>query len=113
VDLAARTISVSKAWDAQTKSAKSPKTAAGQRVIPILDPLLPLLAALEGDADELVLGSFNASEDHMATSFRTYLTVAGIDRPRLTVEYCARQRGLRLGRKWPEPAQWLDESGHP
>jgi integrase len=86
VDLAARTISVSKAWDPQTKSAKPPKTAAGQRVIPILDPLLPLLEALEGDPDELVLGSFNASEDHMATSFRTYLAAAGIDRPRLTAD---------------------------
>jgi integrase len=86
VDLEARSISVSKAWDPQTKSAKPPKTAAGQRVIPILEPLLPLLEALDGDPDELVLGSFRASEDHMATSFRTYLAAAGLERPRLTAD---------------------------
>jgi integrase len=62
------------------------KTSAGQRVIPILTPLLPLLTALEGDPDDLVLGSFNASEDHMATSFRTYLDAAGVERPRLTAD---------------------------
>jgi integrase len=86
VDLEARTLSVSKAWDAQTKSAKRPKTSAGQRVIPILEPLMPLLTALEGDPDDLVLGSFNASEDHMATSLRTYLGAAGVERPRLTAD---------------------------
>jgi integrase len=84
VDLEARTLSVSKAWDPQTRSAKPPKTSAGQRVIPILDPLLPLLTALRGDSEDIVLGSFNASEDHMATSFRAYLGAAGVERPRLT-----------------------------
>jgi integrase len=86
VDLEARVISVSKSWDPQTKSAKPPKTAAGQRVIPVLDPILPLLTALEGDPDELVLGSFRASEDHMATTFRNYLALAGVKRPRLTAD---------------------------
>ena len=86
VDLVARTISVSKALDAQTLTAKPPKTTAGQRTIPIQENLLPLLVAQKGKTSELVLGSFNASEDHMATSFRTYLAAAGVDRPRLTAD---------------------------
>jgi hypothetical protein len=39
--------------------------------MPIQPALVPLLTALEGDPNELVLGSFKASEDHMAQSFRT------------------------------------------
>jgi integrase len=65
---------------------KPPKTAAGQRLVPIHEHLLPLLEAAEGDPDALVLGSFNASEDHMATNLRMYLLVAGLDRPRLTAD---------------------------
>ncbi len=84
VDLEARTISISKAFDAHTKSVKAPKTVRAQRIVPIHENLLRLLVALEGDDEERVLGSFNLSEDHMAPSFRAYLAAAGIDRPRLT-----------------------------
>jgi len=84
VDLDARTISVSKAYDPQTKSVKPPKTSAGQRVIPIQPTLLPLLETLAEDGTKTVLGTFNLSEDHMASSFRRYLAEAGVERPRLT-----------------------------
>jgi integrase len=91
VDLEARTISVSKAFDPQTRAAKRPKTAAGQRTVPIHENLMPLLEAAEGDPDDLVLGSFNASEDHMASNFRMYLAAAGVDRPRLTADNAAEE----------------------
>jgi integrase len=54
VDTTARQISVSKAWDAETKTAKPPKTAAGQRTVPIELALLPMLEALRGDDYEPV-----------------------------------------------------------
>lgn len=86
VDLDARTISISKALDAEAGDAKAPKTAAGQRVIPILDTLYPLLDALAGDDDAPVLGAFNMNEDHVAQTFRDHLALAGVDRPRLTAD---------------------------
>ena len=90
VDLVARTISVSKALDAQTGDVKAPKTAQGQRVIPIQPNLLPLLVAAAPDEGDdlsgLVLGEIVASEDHLAQAFRDHLDAAGVDRPRLTAD---------------------------
>jgi hypothetical protein len=65
---------------------KAPKTAQGQRIIPIHAHLVPMLDALGGDDDALVLGTFNASEDHMAPSFRDHLATAHVERPRLTAD---------------------------
>jgi integrase len=112
VDLKARTISISKAFDAHTKSVKAPKTLRAQRIVPIHESLLPLLIALEGDDEDRVLGSFNLSEDHMAPAFRAYLVAAGIDRPRLTANNAAEEpidfRSLR-----DSHATWLALDGVP
>jgi integrase len=86
VDLEARTISVSKAWDAHIREVKAPKTAAGQRIIPIQAALFPLLDSLAADDEALVLGDFIANEDHMAQTFRDSLSAAGVERPRLTAD---------------------------
>jgi integrase len=86
VDLVARTISISKAYDLATKSTKAPKTINGQRVIPIQQNLVPLLEALRGkDSAEVIAFSF-ISEDHAAPNFRAGLETAKIRRPRLTAD---------------------------
>ncbi len=85
VDLEARTVSVSKALDGRGVL-KAPKTASGQRVIPIQPALVPLLEAIAGDAAQLVLGDFTASEDHIAQGFRDHLATANVKRPRLTAD---------------------------
>ena len=112
VDLEARTISVSKALDAQSGDVKPPKTAQGQRLIPIHPNLVPLLEALEGEDDALVLGTFNASEDHMAQTFRDHLDTAHIERPRLTADNATEEpidfRSLR-----DSHATWLALGGTP
>jgi integrase len=112
VDLGARTISVSKAIDSETDEVKPPKTRQGQRIIPIHDALVPLLKALAGDDDVLVLGAFNASEDHMAPAFREHLANAGLDRPRLTADNATEEpidfRSLR-----DTHATWLALAGTP
>ncbi len=41
---------------------------------------------MDGKDEELVLGSFNLSEDHMAQTFREYLGTAQVERPRLTAD---------------------------
>jgi integrase len=110
VDLKARTISVSKAFDTQTKSVKAPKTAQGQRIIPIQGSLLPLLTRLKGNADGPVLGTLNLTEDHMEPTFRAYLADAHVDRPRLTADNAAEEpidfRSLR-----DTHATWLALAG--
>jgi integrase len=84
VDLKARTISVSKAIDEATGEAKPPKTAAGQRLVPIHAILLPLLEALRGASNTRVLPSHD--EARMAGRFRAYLRQAGVTRPRLEAD---------------------------
>lgn len=86
VDLDARTISVSKAVDAATKRVKAPKTAAGQRVIPIHPELVPLLEALRGAPEAKVTSFIVLHGEKAGRSFRQYLAEAGIDRPRLTAD---------------------------
>ncbi len=86
VDTRARQISVSKAWDEQTKTAKPPKTAAGQRTVPIEPALLPLLQALQGDDDEPVMPLLARGEDRNAGVFRAHIEAAGVARARLTAD---------------------------
>jgi integrase len=86
VDTTARQISVSKAWDEQTKAPKAPKTAAGQRTVPIEPPLLPLLEALRAAGNELVAPLLSCGEDRNAGAFRRHLAAAGVTRARLTAD---------------------------
>ena len=112
VDLKARTISVSKALDVQTGDVKAPKTTQGHRMLPIQEHLVPLLEAMKGQADALVLASFNLSEDHVAQSFRDALAAAKVDRPRLTADNATEEpidfRSLR-----DTHATWLALAGTP
>jgi integrase len=86
VDLVAHQIHVSKAWDGEKKIAKAPKTAAGQRTVPIEPALLPLLEALKGEHDELVAPLLSRGEDRNAEILRAHLVKARVTRPRLTAD---------------------------
>jgi integrase len=81
VDLESRTLSVSKATDDESDNAKAPKTAEGQRIVPIHPNLLPLLAAMKGAPSALVVPRV---VQNMGKRFRARLAEAGITRPRLT-----------------------------
>ena len=109
VDLTARTLSVSKALDADGLP-KPPKTAQGQRVIPVHENLMPLLEACKGAPSDRVLRDYGGSEDHMANSFRAYLKKAGVRRPRLEADNATEEpidfRSLR-----DTHATWLALSG--
>ena len=85
VDTTARQISVSKAWDEETKSAKPPKTSAGHRTVPIEPTLLPLLEAMKGVGTDAV-APLLAREDAAAGMFRADLAIAKCTRPRLTAD---------------------------
>jgi integrase len=86
VDLKAKTISISKAFDEETGEAKAPKTLQSHRVIPIQENLLPLLTSLVGEAHALVLPPALANGDRIAPQFRELLALAGVNRPRLTAD---------------------------
>jgi len=62
-----------------------PKTAQGQRLIPIHPNLLPILVAMKGKNSETV-GTFPAGDYGLAGSFRMYLARAGVTRSRLTAD---------------------------
>lgn len=81
VDAAAGSVTVSKAWDHAAQKMGPPKTEAGHRTFPIHPELLPLLAALRGADDELVIGKTDA--DRIAGQFRAHLRLADVKRPRL------------------------------
>jgi integrase len=83
VDLAGGQISVSKAWDDHTKTVKAPKTAAGQRTIPIEPALAPILDALRGAPGANVAWLLSEGEHRVAGPFRDHLKLAGITRARL------------------------------
>ena len=82
VDLEAGTINVSKAIEARTGRTKAPKTAHGQRVMPIQPNLAPVLERLRGQPEERVL-SYSLDEYKIAVTFREGLRTAGVARPRL------------------------------
>lgn len=112
VDTKARQISVSKAWDEQTKTAKPPKTTAGQRTVPIEPALLPLLETLRGEDDEPVAPLLSCGEDRNAGILRAHLLAAGAKRPRLTADNATEEpvdfRSLR-----DSYATWLALAGVP
>jgi hypothetical protein len=80
-----------------------PKTAQGQRLIPIHPNLLPILVAMKGKNSETV-GTFPAGDYGLAGSFRMYLARAGVTRSRLTADNAtlshrsAQEGGVRLPR---------------
>jgi integrase len=91
VDLDARMISVSKAFDDSTGETKPPKTTAGRRKLPIHERLLPLLVAMRGDdADAVVAAEVVAGlppmGDRLAEKFREHLHEAKVERPRLAAD---------------------------
>jgi integrase len=84
VDAVGGQISVSKAWDEATKEVKRPKTAAGQRTLPIEASLAPLLEALRGAPDAPVAPLLaGPKQQRIAPTFREHLRQAGITRARL------------------------------
>ena len=88
VDACSKQISVSKAWDEETKTAKAPKTTAAQRTIPIEATLLPARVAMRGKADgaALVAPLLSSRDDRHAATFRDDLVLAGVTRPRLAAD---------------------------
>ena len=90
VDTDTHTISVSKAVDdeaqgAQGDAAKAPKTAEGQRIVPIHENLLPLLKAMrKGRGLTSPVVARLGLVERMAQRFRARLAQAGVTRPRLT-----------------------------
>ncbi len=86
VDIDARMISVSKAYDDDTKEIKAPKTGAGRREIPIHDRLLPLLKAMRGEDGALVVAGLHPMGDRLPAVFREHLDMAKVDRPRLLAD---------------------------
>jgi integrase len=87
VDLDARAISISKALDAETGKIKAPKSARGQRIIPIHPNLVPMLEAMKGEAGTLVVPNLLAGNEHrFAEGFRAHLRAAGVNRARLSAD---------------------------
>lgn len=99
VDAKGKQINVSKAYDAQSKTVKAPKTTAGQRTVPIEPELAPLLEVLRGDDGALVVPLMSDGEDHLAQRFRDDLKLAGVTRARLVADNATEEpidfRGLR------------------
>ncbi len=89
VDLDARVIHVTKAWDYEDQRIKPPKTRNGVRRVPIEPALVPLLARMKKDAgddaaDKLVVPTLSThGEDHLAQLFRKHLTKAKLARVEL------------------------------
>jgi integrase len=83
VDALGGQISVSKAWDDHTKTVKAPKTAAGQRTVPIEPALRPLIEALRASAEAPVAPLLSDGEHRVPEVFRGHLKLAGITRARL------------------------------
>jgi integrase len=84
VDLDARVVHVTKAYDEAAGEVTRPKTANGVRDVPIEPALVPLLEAMKRGHAELVaplLVDFN--EKHRAIMFRDHLRAAKVKRPRL------------------------------
>jgi integrase len=89
VDADARTITVSKAYERESKSVKAPKTLQGQRIVPLHEHLAPLLEKLRGEADEPVapmLSVLKRGDDRFALTFREHLHAAKLERPRLVAD---------------------------
>ena len=86
VDLDARHVRITKAWDFVDGKLKAPKTANGIRTVPIEPALIPLLERMKKGRkpSELVVPCLSAfGEDHLAQLFRKHLVTAGVKRPEL------------------------------
>jgi integrase len=96
IDLDAKLLRVTKAWDYENETTKLPKTANGVRRVPIDASLVPLLTRMQkGNApDATVLPLLAKSEaitsakrratvDHLAVLFRDHLNVANVKRAEL------------------------------
>jgi len=91
VDLDARIVHVTKAWNERAKVTEEPKTANGVRDVPIPEALVPLLARMrraedgsDRPADELVCPIVAGTpESKRAPKFVAALRAAGVKRPRL------------------------------
>lgn len=96
VDLDARTVSVSKAWDEAARKVKAPKTSAGQRTFPLVGALVPLLETMHGEAGRhpgaLVVPDLARAEERIAPKFRAHLRAAGVTRARLFAENGTEER---------------------
>ena len=112
VDLVAKQISVSKAWDDETGAVKAPKTSAGQRTVPIETALLPLLEVIRGEGDKLVVPLLSQGENRNGGLFRSHLGVARVARTRLFADNATEEpadfRSLR-----DSYATWLALAGVP
>ena len=87
VDLDARVVHVTKAYDERTRTVKAPKTRNGVRDVPIHPSLVPLLRRLVDGRDviaSLVPIVSQRSEFERANLTRSHLATAGVTRPRLT-----------------------------
>jgi integrase len=88
VDLKARTLTVSKAYERES-GVRAPKTLQGRRVVPLHEHLLPLLEKLRGEPGELVaplLSALKRGGDRVAMTFRAHLRAAGVERARLEAD---------------------------
>lgn len=83
VDLDARVLHISKAYDEHCKEVKTTKTVAGHRIVPIHPELLPLLEVMKRKPHDPVAPILSLSDDRVVVHFRDALKAAGIDRPRL------------------------------
>lgn len=86
VDMAARLINVTKAWDYYEGAIKKPKTSNGVRRLPIEPTLLPLLERMGAgrDAGDLVVPVMSTvPENTLAEMFRAHLILAGVKRAEL------------------------------
>jgi integrase len=89
IDHDARTISISKSFDKETKKTKPPKTARGQRQVLIHEHLAPLLEAMAKGEESfaLVVPELLAGNEHrFAQRFRGHLRMAGVTRARLLAD---------------------------
>jgi integrase len=88
VDLDARVVHVTKAYDEKGKQVAEPKTSNGVRDIPIEPTLVPLLEHLRSRVTELSAPVAPLlivhDEQHRAKIFRGHLATAHVTRPRLT-----------------------------
>ncbi|MCL2725791.1 MAG: site-specific integrase [Polyangiaceae bacterium] len=88
VDLDARNIHVTKAWDYAEERIKPPKTRNGVRRVPIEPSLAPLLEHIckKKNPTDLVVPVLSAfGEDHLAELWRKHLLVAEVERAELHI----------------------------
>lgn len=115
VDLDARLLDVSKAWDYAEAKVKAPKTSNGNRKVPIEPSLAPLLERMKRAAaeDALVVPLLAAeNEDTLAATTRAHLKRAGVKRAELFPDANSRTHVAVNFRSWRDSGiTWLALSG--